>query len=367
VFLAEEVMHTTKLYDYYKDLSGIKMTDFGGWDLPVNYEKGITGEHNAVRNSAGMFDVSHMGECMVTGPGAQDFLNGLLTNDLESLCNGKAMYTLMLYENGTVVDDLIVYKISEEQFFVVLNASNVEKDLKWINGHCPDAVKVEDMCENTVQIAVQGPDAVKYIEKIKPEAVSLGFFEFIYKDDVFIGRTGYTGEDGFEIYCPVEKGGKYWKQLIKEGITPCGLGARDTLRLEAKLPLYGHEIDNTITPLEANLKAFVKLDKKDFIGKKVLDDQMEQGIPRSLRGFEMVNGGVPRNGYAIFYNGDKIGYVTSGAKSPTINEFIGLGMMKRNTGLKFGDEIDIEIHKKMKKAVLVRTPFYKHGKRGDGK
>lgn len=361
-------MHTTALYDYYKNLEGIRMIDFGGWDLPVHFEKGIIGEHNAVRTSVGMFDVSHMGECLVTGKGSLDFLNGLLTNDLASVSDGKAMYTLMLYENGTVVDDLIVYKFNEEKFFVVLNASNVEKDLNWITSHCPEGVNVEDLSPKTVQIAVQGPEAEKYLKQIYPEITELEFFQFTFtKDNELIGRTGYTGEDGFEIYCSLSSGGKTWNKLIELGVSPCGLGARDTLRLEAKLPLYGHEIDDTITPLEANLKAFVKLDKSDFIGKDVLVKQNEEGIPRSLRGFEMIDGGVPRNGYGIFYQGEKIGYVTSGAKSPTIEEFIGLGMMKRDTGLKFGDEIEIEIHKKMRKAVLVRTPFYKHGKRGDGK
>lgn len=361
-------MHTTPLYEAYKDYPQMKMTDFGGWDLPVNYETGILAEHALVRNDVGMFDVSHMGECYVEGPKAAAFLDSLVTNDVSKQAVGKAMYAIMCYENGTVVDDLILYKMAEDLFFVVMNASNVEKDLKWIKDHCPGDVKVTDLSEKTCQIAIQGPNAFKYTDRIVPGASELCFFGTafydIYGSKCVVGRTGYTGEDGFEIYAPTDTALRLWKELYEMGVKPCGLGARDTLRLESKLPLYGHEISDTITPLEANLGLFVKLEKEsDFIGKKALIDQQNNGIPRSLRGFEMIDGGVARNGYRVFLNGEEIGYVTSGCKSPSLDKFVGYAMMKRETGLKFGDRIDIEIHGKLKSAMLVKTPFFKTTKK----
>lgn len=361
-------MHTTHLYEAYKDYPQMKMTDFGGWDLPVNFETGIIAEHILVRESAGMFDVSHMGECCVSGDEAESFLNGLVTNDVSTLAVGKAMYAIMCYENGTAVDDLILYRMDKSLFFVVMNASNVEKDLTWINAHCPSSVKVENLSDEMCQIAVQGPKAVEYVGKLIPNVADMPFFgvsyENIFGSRCVVGRTGYTGEDGFEIYMPNEKAVEIWNYFYENGVKPCGLGARDTLRLESKLPLYGHELSDTITPLEVNLGLFVKLDKKaDFIGKTALSEQQESGIPRSLRGFEMVDGGVPRNSYRVFLNGEEIGYVTSGCKGPSVDKFIGYALIKRNLGLKFGDNIDIEIHGKLKKAVLVKTPFYKTTKK----
>lgn len=367
-------MHTTPIYEAYKDYPHVKLIDFGGWDLPVNFEAGIIAEHNAVRNEAGMFDVSHMGECLVEGPGARAFLDSLVTNDVSSQPVGRALYAIMCYENGTCVDDLILYCLKEDVFFVVMNASNVEKDLAWIIAHKPqDGVKITDLSAKVAQIAIQGPKAVDYVSSVLPSARDLGFFGIDCTSGIFgkkciVGRTGYTGEDGFEIYCDANDGTFFWNEFIKMGVQPCGLGARDTLRLEAKLPLYGHEISDTITPLEANLGVFVKLDKtSDFIGKKALLEQQENGIPRSLRGFEMVEGGVARNGYPVLLGEKEIGYVTSGCKSPTLDKFVGFALMERKTGLKFGDNIEILIHNKPKKAVLVKTPFYKRGKRNDDK
>lgn len=361
-------MHTTPLYDCYKDYPQMKMTDFGGWDLPVNYELGILAEHAIVRNDCGMFDVSHMGECYVEGEKASQFLDSLVSNDVSKQVVGKAMYAIMCYENGTVVDDLILYKMAEDKFFVVMNASNVEKDLKWINEHCPSDVKVTDLSNETCQIAVQGPNAYKYVEQLLPGVSELCFFGTRYFDieghNCVVGRTGYTGEDGFEIYAPIDVSKNLWNKFYEMGIKPCGLGARDTLRLESKLPLYGHEISDTISPLEANLGLFVKLDKQsDFIGKNALIKQQDNGVPRSLRGFEMIDGGVARNGYPVFLNGEEIGYVTSGCKSPSLDKFVGYAMIKRNLDLKFGDCIDVEIHGKLKKAMLVKTPFFKTTKK----
>ena len=365
-------MHTTPVYEAYKDYPGMKLIDFGGWDLPVNFQTGIIAEHNAVRNDAGMFDVSHMGECLVKGPGARAFLDSLVTNDVSTQPVGRALYAIMCYENGTCVDDLILYCLKDDLFFVVMNASNVEKDLAWIMAHKPTmGVEIEDLSQNTAQIAVQGPKAVDYVSKLIPTAKDLGFFGLDYTSKILgkpciIGRTGYTGEDGFEIYCASQDGAVLWNAFRELNVQPCGLGARDTLRLEAKLPLYGHEISDCITPLEANLGTFVKLDKNaDFIGKVALAKQQEEGIPRSLRGFEMVDGGVARNSYPVLVEGREVGYVTSGCKSPTLDKFVGYALMERKTGLKFGDTIEIVIHGKPKKAVLVKTPFYKRGKKNN--
>ncbi|MFA7107864.1 MAG: glycine cleavage system aminomethyltransferase GcvT [Sphaerochaetaceae bacterium] len=358
--------NTTALYEAYKNEPGIKMIDFGDWFLPVNFGKGIIKEHELVRSSCGMFDVSHMGECIVCGKEALNFLDWITTNKIHSLNLNHAIYTLMCYENGTVVDDLIVYRIEEEKFFVVMNAANKDKDLAYLIKNKFDDVEIIDLSDDKIQIAIQGPDAESIFSKVYPNALNLGFFDIdnnavIEGKKCLVGRTGYTGEDGFELYADKEDGVFLWNLFKDLKVEPCGLGARDSLRLEAKLPLYGHEINDTITPLEANLGYFVDLDK-EFCGSKVLTEQNKNGIPRSLRGFEMIDGGVARNGYKIFNKEEEIGYVTSGTKSPTLNKFIGLGMMKRKTGLKFDDEILIEIHGKMKRAKLVKTPFYKNTK-----
>lgn len=360
-------MKTTPVYNAYKDYEGIKLIDFGGWDLPVNFAKGIIAEHNAVRNGAGIFDVSHMGECIVSGKGALDYLDSLMTNNIKGAVDGQIIYTLMCYPNGTVVDDLLIYRFNAEKFVVVMNASNVEKDLAWLrkdNPNSKNAPEIEDLSPKKSQLAIQGPEAVNIFAKFLPECKDLGFMHFIPEAEVcgvkcLVSRSGYTGEDGFEVYFDNEYAPKLWDEFVKAGAEPCGLGARDSLRMEAKLPLYGHEISDTITPLEANLSTFVKLDDRTFVGSEALRKQKEEGIPRSLRGFEMVDGGVARNGYRVFLKGEDIGYVTTGTKSPTLDKFVGYAMMKRDTGLVFGDEIEIEIHGKLKKAKLVKTPFYK--------
>lgn len=360
---------TTPLYQEYKDYDGIKMIDFGEWFLPVNFEDGIISEHHTVRNDVGMFDVSHMGECMVTGPNAGDFLEKMATNDVKTLACGHVVYTMMCYPNGTVVDDLLIYCIDKEKYFVVMNAANVEKDLAWLRDHLCEGASLEDLSPKMTQIALQGPNAELVLSKLYPDASRLGTFDFdgnarVSGFECIVSRTGYTGEDGFEIYSSEAGGRKIWNDLFDLGVMPCGLGARDSLRMEAKLPLYGHEISDTITPLEANLQVFVDLGK-DFIGRDALARQKEEGIPRSLRGFEMTDPGVARHDYEIFSDGKKIGYVTSGTKSPTLDKFVGYGMVDRKTGLKFGDTIQISIHGRLKNARLVKTPFYKHGKRND--
>jgi aminomethyltransferase len=370
------MLKRTPLYEVYKEYLGVKLIDFGGWELPVNFEPGIIAEHMAVRENAGLFDVSHMGEVLVEGSESVDFLDWLVTNDVASMEDGQCLYSPMCYPSGGTVDDLMVYRFREDRFLLVVNAANTEKDFRWIseendwvrNGHKTPALS--NVSAEWAQIALQGPRANDYLKELVGALVDdIGFFRF--KEGVEIGgasclvsRTGYTGEDGFEIYCAAGKAPDVWNAIMEHtrdaGVLPCGLGARDTLRFEAKLPLYGHELTEEITPMEANLKVFVNLDGGDFCGKKALLKQKEEGIPRSLRGCKMIDRGVPRQGYPVFKSGgEEIGFVTSGSKSPMLDGFYGLVLIERGIGLKFGDEIEIEINGKRKRAELVRTPFYK--------
>lgn len=375
-------MKRTPLFEVYKSYPGVKLIDFGGWELPVNFEQGIIAEHEAVRNRAGMFDVSHMGEFLVEGPGSAEYVDWLITNNLDRIGVNEVIYTPMCYENGGVVDDLIVYRYSDEKILLVVNAANIEKDFAWVTednprasaGDIPAGVTITNLSSEYCQIAVQGPKSLEIMSALYPASPEITFFTFhgnaeICGTEALISRTGYTGEDGFEIYCDREDGAVIWNTVMEKGadagLLACGLGARDTLRLEAKLPLYGHEITADITPLEANLSYFVDLESGDFCGRDALILQKEQGIPRTLRGIRMVDRGVPREGYPVFTIGsnEAAGYVTSGAKSPTLNEFIGLVLMKRGTGLKIGQNIEVEIHRKRKTAELVKTPFYKKNRR----
>jgi aminomethyltransferase len=370
-------MKRTPLYDVYHTYEGVKLIDFGGWELPVNFAGGILSEHEAVRSKVGLFDVSHMGECLVEGEMASQYLDYLCTNTISSLAPGQIQYTMMCYPNGTVVDDLLVYCRDPQHYLVVLNASNTEKDLAWIQEGNPKASEksqITDTSPQTVQIALQGPLAVKTLQKLVPGCEAITSFTFKENCDIegvktLVSRTGYTGEDGFELYCDASEGKLLWNLLLEAGkefgIVPCGLGARDTLRMEAKLPLYGHEISDSITPLEANLGVFVHLEKPDFCGREALLLQQENGIPRTLRGVEMIEKSVPRAHCKVFLGDREIGFVTSGTKSPTLQKFCAYVMIERSTGLKFGDEIEIEIHGQRKKAKLVKTPFYKHGKAND--
>jgi len=371
------MLKRTPLYDVYKQYDGVKLIDFGGWELPVQFETGIIAEHMAVRKNAGLFDVSHMGEIMVEGPRAVEFVDYLVTNDISKMNDGKCLYALMCRPDGGVVDDLMIYRLSAEKILIVANASNVEKDFVWISSANPwmqresDKPKVSNQSDRYAQIAFQGPKANDYFtELLGPVVDEITFFRFrtdipVAGKSCIISRTGYTGEDGFEIYCNADDAADIWTFILdktkERGVLPCGLGARDTLRFEAKLPLYGHELSDTISPLEANLSFFVKFDKhSDFCGKSALLKQKEKGIPRSLRGCEMVDKGVPREGYKVFLGDREIGYVTSGTKSPMLDSFLGLVLIERGIGLEIGDEIEIEIGKKKKRARLAKTPFYKN-------
>ncbi|MBD8003552.1 glycine cleavage system aminomethyltransferase GcvT [Bacillus norwichensis] len=362
----------TPLYPLYKEF-GAKTIDFGGWDMPVQFS-GIKNEHEAVRKNAGIFDVSHMGEVIVKGNDSLDFLQKMMTNDFSKLKVGGAMYTALCYENGGVIDDLLVYKLGEEEYFLVVNAANTEKDFDWLKEHIAGDISVENVSDQYALIAIQGPKAQSILQKLSKDTDlnDIGFFKF--KQDVdldgaraIVSRTGYTGEDGFEIYCQAEDAEKLWKTLLEigkdEGIVPCGLGARDTLRFEAALPLYGQELSSEITPLEAGLGFAVKLNKgADFIGKEALKKQKEQGVERKLAGVEMIDRGIPRTGYKVFSGDSEIGYVTSGTQSPTLKKNIGLVLISSDYAEE-GNEVEIEVRKKRLKAKIIQTPFYKRPKK----
>jgi glycine cleavage system T protein (aminomethyltransferase) len=297
----------TPLYNEHVDLGG-KVVDYAGWLLPIQYE-GLVPEHHAVRNKLGIFDVSHMGAVNIMGKDADKFIDYLMTNDISKLEDHQIVYTFMCYEDGGVVDDLLVYKYNKEKFFLVVNAANIDKDFDWMKQHSKNfEVELENISDNTSILAVQGPLAQEVLQKMTDEDLSSIKF-FYFKEDVKISgvnvmmsRTGYTGEDGFEIYAKPEDAPKLWNEILSEGkekgIKPAGLGSRDTLRFEAGLPLYGQEISKEINPLEAGFKYFVKLKKEsDFIGKDSLKKQWENGLKRKLVGFELIDRGIPRAGY----------------------------------------------------------------------
>ncbi len=358
----------TPLFEVYKEWGG-KTIDFGGWALPVQFSS-IKEEHEAVRTSAGLFDVSHMGEVEVKGSDSLTFLQKMMTNDISKIKNGGAQYTAMCYENGGTVDDLLVYKIEDNHYLLVVNASNIEKDYKWLEDHLTGDVTLENLSEKTSQLAIQGPLAEKVLQKLAGETdlSGIGFFKFQQEVNLngkkaLVSRTGYTGEDGFEVYCNAEDAVDLWRDILtagqEDGVIPCGLGARDTLRFEAVLALYGQELSAEISPLEAGIDFAVKLKKEnDFIGKDALIQQKEQGLTRKLVGIEMIDRGIPRHGYPVYIGDQLIGEVTTGTQSPSLKRNIGLALINvEYTGLE--SEVEIEIRGKRLKAIVVPTPFYK--------
>jgi aminomethyltransferase len=360
----------TPLFEIYKDY-GAKTIDFGGWELPVQFSS-IKEEHEAVRTRAGLFDVSHMGEIVVKGKDSLPFLQKMLTNDVSLLHDGGVQYTTMCYEDGGTVDDLLVYRKREDEFLLVVNAANIEKDFLWLKEHAQGDVTLENISEETALLALQGPLAEQVLQKLTDVDLStIKFFKF--QDHVEIGnartlvsRTGYTGEDGFEIYCKPEDAVSLWIAILgagkEEGVLPCGLGARDTLRFEATLPLYGQELSKDITPIEAGIGFAVKTNKKEnFIGKDVLKKQKEEGTARKIVGIEMIDKGIPRHGYEVFIGEEKIGEITTGTQSPTLKKNIGLALIKSEFAV-IGQELDVQIRQKRLKAVVVKTPFYKRPK-----
>lgn len=362
----------TPLFSVYKEYGG-KTIDFGGWELPVQFSS-IKEEHEAVRTKAGLFDVSHMGEVEVKGTGGLAYLQKVVTNDVSKLKDGGAQYTAMCYENGGTVDDLLVYKITENHYLLVINASNIEKDYNWLQSHLDEDVTIENLSEKTAQLALQGPLAEQVLQKLVhgTQLNEIGFFKFQQEVNIagkpaLVSRTGYTGEDGFEIYCSSDDAVALWHEILsagkEEGILPCGLGARDTLRFEANLALYGQELSSEISPLEAGIGFAVKLNKEtDFIGKAALLAQKTNGVPRKIAGIEMIDRGIPRHGYLVF-NGDKlIGEVTTGTQSPTLKKNIGLALIESEYA-GTGSEVEVEIRGKRLKAKVVPTPFYKREKK----
>ncbi len=356
-----ELKKTVLNSEHVKD--GAKLVDFGGWEMPIQYE-GIIKEHENIRTNVGIFDVGHMGEVSVKGKDAMHFVNYLITNDVEKIENGEIVYSPMCKDDGTIVDDLLAYKFNEEKFLLVVNASNTLKDFEWISNVAQEFnVEVINISKQTGQIAIQGPRAEEELQKLTDtDLSSIGFYHFIDKviidgEEVLLSRTGYTGEDGFELYSSQESTLKLWRKFREMGIKPAGLGARDSLRFEACYMLYGNDIDETTTPLEAGLKWAVKLDK-NFKGRKILLKQKEDGLKRRLRGIEMIEKSVPRHGYKVFVNDEEIGYITSGMKSPSTGRFVGLAYLNKPYD-KLNTEIEIEIHGKLKKAKVVKTPFYR--------
>ena len=357
-------MKRTPLYQKHLQHGG-KIIDFGGWELPVQYTS-IIEEHRQVRSAAGLFDVSHMGEIAIKGSGALDFVQRLVTNDVSTAVPGQAVYSPMCYPGGGVVDDLLVYKKSDEEMLLVVNAANTDKDFDWIQQNIGSDAEAENISDSIAQLAVQGPLAQEILQNVCDHDLDIIKF-YHFAEDVTVGgakalvsRTGYTGEDGFEIYTSAKDAQTVWDVLIEAGsgkLKPAGLGARDTLRFEAALPLYGNELSSDITPVEAGLGMFVKPDKGEFVGRDVLAAQKQQGAERKLVGFEMTERGVPRSHFDVEKGGLKIGFVTSGSFSPTLNKTLGMALIEKQFA-DIGTNIDVIIRNKAVKAMIVKKPFY---------
>ncbi|QAA22746.1 glycine cleavage system aminomethyltransferase GcvT [Sporolactobacillus terrae] len=357
----------TPLYNYYKSQNA-KLIDFGGYLLPVQMT-GIKNEHHAVRTAAGIFDVSHMGEFGVEGEGAQQFLQEMVTNDVAKAHPGDALYTAMCYEDGGTVDDLLIYCFDTNHYQLVVNAANIDKDFNWLSEHAPQSINLTNRSEQIALLAVQGPHALNSVQKITDyDLTSIEHFKFakhvsLNGVDSLVSRTGYTGEDGLELYCPWDQACSIWNALLEkgasDGLIPCGLGARDTLRFEARLPLYGQELSSTISPLEAGIGFAVKTNKPiDFIGKQALITQKTGGLKRKIVGLEMIDRAIPRSHYKVYAGDKEIGEVTTGTQAPTIGKNLGLALLN-SEWTKLGTEVDVDVRGKRKKAKIVKTPFYK--------
>jgi len=352
----------TCLYDRHVAL-GAQMSPFGGFDMPIQYT-GIVEEHQAVRNACGVFDVSHMGEVEVTGSEAEKFVNHIFTNDVTGAPDGKCFYGMMLYPNGGTVDDLLVYKRSINDYFLVINASNIDKDVDWIKSHAGDFdVRIENLSDKLGELAIQGPDAQQIVETVL--GISCAELEFYtFKDTelngipVIISRTGYTGEDGFEIYAPHNLTVTLWDKLMDAGVAPCGLGCRDTLRFEVGLPLYGDELSDNITPLEAGLGMFAKLDKQ-FIGRDALATQKSEGPSRKIVGIELTDRAIPRHGYEVLNEADEvIGTVTTGYHSISIDKSIAMALIDARYAA-MGTPLKVKIRRKTFPCTVTSKKFYK--------
>lgn len=341
---------------------GAQMSPFGGFDMPIQYA-GITEEHNAVRQRVGVFDVSHMGEVRVTGKDAEKFINHIFTNDVTELENGAILYGMMCYETGGTVDDLLVYKFEDKDYFLVINASNIKKDVDWITENSKGFdVKIENLSEYYGEVAVQGPEAESILEKVLDLKVKdLKFYHFqvfsIGDENIIVSRTGYTGEDGFEIYGSHAYIQSVWDRLMEAGVQPCGLGCRDTLRFEVGLPLYGDELSEDITPIEASLSMFVKLDKPEFIGREALAKQKEEGVTRRIVGIELDGNAIPRHGYPVEVDGKQIGEITTGYRSISTGKSVAMAMIDKPFD-KLGTKVEVRIRKKTFPATVIKKRFY---------
>jgi len=360
-----DIIKRTSLFNKHKEL-GAKIVPFAGFEMPLQYE-GVIKEHNAVRTTAGVFDVSHMGEFIVKGNNAEKFLNYVTINDVSKIEIGQAQYSAMCYDDGGIIDDLLIYRYND-YYMLVVNAANIEKDYNWLNEHLLDDVTLENHSDEISLIALQGPKSREILSKISESEISdLPFYYFLEGKvagcDVTIARTGYTGELGFEIYGKNEDIPKVWDSLFNigkpMGLVPAGLAARDTLRLEMKFCLYGNDIDRTTHPFEAGLGWITNVDKGDFIGREAIIDR-KANMTRRLVCVEMLDKAIPRHNYDIYINDEKIGYFTSGGQSPSLQKGIGLAYINRPY-TKSGTEIEVEIRGKRKKAVIVKPPFYKDG------
>lgn len=357
----EQQIQKTCLHDRHVAM-GALMSPFAGFDMPIQY-KGITEEHNAVRQHVGVFDVSHMGEVRVTGPDAYKFVSHIFVNDVTGAPDGQIFYGMMCYENGGTVDDLLVYKVNDQEYFLVINASNIDKDVAWIRQNAEGFdVKIEDQSPYYGEVAVQGPEAEAAMENILGiEVKDIPFYNFktfnLDGEEVIVSRTGYTGEDGFEVYGSHDFTRKVWDKLMDGGVQPCGLGCRDTLRFEVGLPLYGDELSADITPIEASLSMFVKLDKPEFIGKEALAAQKADGVKRRIVGLELEGNAIPRHGYPVEVNGEQVGEVTTGYRSISTGKSVAMAMINKPYD-KLGTEVEVRIRKKTFPAKVVKKRFY---------
>jgi aminomethyltransferase len=358
-------LRRTSLYDVHV-AAGARMVPFAGWELPVQYT-GIVEEHRAVRTRAGLFDVSHMGEVEVAGPGARDTVQWLITNDAGRLRPGAGLYTPMCAEHGGILDDLTVFCLDDRRFLFVVNAATTDKDVRWITGHLRGA-DAQDRSADLALLALQGPRAEAILQRVTPtDVAALRVFGMRGDAEVagipaLVSRTGYTGEVGFEMACPWADAPAVWRALMEagaaDGLVPVGLGARDTLRLEAGFMLYGTDIDETTTPLEAPLGWTVKWEKGDFSGRTALEEQKARGVDRRLVGFEMTDRAIARHGYPISSGGSRVGEVTSGTFGPWVNKNIGMGYVEK-AAAKPGTVLEIDVRGRPARAVVVKLPFYR--------
>lgn len=359
----EQENKKTCLYDKHVAL-GALMSPFGGFVMPIQYSN-IIEEHQAVRHECGVFDVSHMGEVLVSGTEAERYVNHIFTNDVSCMPVGKILYGMMCYEDGGVVDDLLVYKMGDDCFFLVINAANISKDWAWIQEQAKGYdVVLEHQSEAYGELAVQGPQSERVMEQVLGLACKeLSFYTFKQVNDVIVSRTGYTGEDGFEIYAQPSYINECWDRLMEAGVKPCGLGCRDTLRFEVGLPLYGDELSADITPIMAGLGVFVKLDKQEFIGREALLRQKMEGPEKKLVGIELSDKAIPRHGYTILKDGQEVGVVTTGYHTISTDKSVCMALVDSSCAA-LGTEVEIQIRKKIFPGTVCKKRFYdKHYKK----